>query len=150
MKTFFRNIFYLFFPLLGGGIVGLVIRKYIDYGSLTLPPLAPSGFIFPIAWTILYLLIGISYYLYRKNHNNNRVKIIYYVQLFLNFFWSILFFLLKWRMLSIIWIILLIIFVLYLLFLYFQEEKVCFYLLIPYLLWLLFALYLNFGVYFLN
>ncbi|MCI8575882.1 MAG: tryptophan-rich sensory protein, partial [Bacilli bacterium] len=99
---------------------------------------------------ILYILIGLSYYLYRKNNKNSFVVILYYGQLFFNFTWSLLFFLLKWRMLSIVWIIILILLVGHLMYCYYFQEKKSFYLLVPYFLWLCFALYLNFGIYLLN
>jgi tryptophan-rich sensory protein len=150
MKSKLQNLFFIFFPLLGGSVVGFIIKDAIDYKSLILPPFAPSSIVFPIAWTILYILIGISYYWYRLKNDDFLVKFLYYGQLFFNFIWSLLFFLLKWRLLSIFWIIILILIVGYLMYFYYFQEKRSFYLLIPYLLWLTFALYLNFGVYLLN
>lgn len=150
MQNIFKKIFYLFFPLLIGLIVSLLIKNSIDYTSLVRPPLAPPKILFPIAWTIIYLLMGISYYIYRKNNNNQNIKVIYYLQLFINAFWSIFFFLLKWRLFSVTWILLLDIVVIYLIYLFYQKEKISAYLNIPYLIWILFATYLTIGIYLLN
>ena len=150
-KQFFRNIFYLFLPLLLGSLVGLIISSSLDYGPLLKPPLSPPGYIFPIAWSILYLLMGISYFLFKKSNNpDDDESIIYYSQLVVNLLWSIFFFVLKWRLFTILWTILLLGLVIYLLYLFYQKYKPSFYLNIPYLLWLIYATYLTIGVYFLN
>ena len=65
-----KKFFYLFLPIILGGITGLLINNFMNYNSLIKPFLSPPGYIFPIAWSIIYLLIGISYYLYRKNNND--------------------------------------------------------------------------------
>ena len=69
----------IFLPLILGGIMAFIIKDAIDYTSLNQPPLAPPKIVFPIAWTILYFLIGLSYYLYRKDCNNRETIILYYV-----------------------------------------------------------------------
>ena len=146
-----KNFFYLFFPLIIGGVVGFVIKDYIDYPNLNQPPFAPPSFLFPIAWTILYFLMGLSYYLVkRKEEDTPKISFLYYAQLFVNALWSIFFFLLKWRLFSILWIFLLIALVIALILSLFPNYKTSAYLLIPYLLWLCFATYLNIGVYLLN
>ena len=152
MNKFLRNIFYLFLPLVLGGIVGLIISKSIDYNSLIQPPLAPPSLAFPIAWTIIYFLMGLSYFLYKKNSNSNakQIAIVYYLQLFVNLAWSIIFFSLKWRLFSCFWIILLVLLVFYLIYLFYKEYKISAYLNIPYLVWIIFATYLNIGIYVLN
>lgn len=146
----FKKIFYLFFPLLIGGIVGFLISSHIDYVSLVKPPLAPPKILFPIAWTIIYLLMGISYFIFRKDNEDKFISIVYYFQLFINAFWSIFFFLLKWRFFSVMWIIFLDIAVIYLILLFLTKSKISAYLNIPYLIWILFATYLTIGIYILN
>ena len=131
-------------------IVGLAISNHIDYTSLNQPFLSPPSIVFPIAWSIIYLLMGISYFIYRKKHNDEKTIFIYYLQLFVNALWSIIFFIWKARFFSIIWIILLLILVTYLVILFYRQEKISSYLNIPYILWLLFATYLNIGIYILN
>ena len=150
MKEKIKLLFWIFFPLLIGGIVGLLISNSIDYQNLIQPPLAPPSILFPIAWTILYLLIGISYYLFRKSNNNLKTISIYYLQLFFNALWSIIFFMWKMRFFSIIWILILVLLIIILIFQFYKDKKVAAYLLIPYLLWVIFATYLNIGIYMLN
>ena len=146
-----QKLLYILTPLIGGSIVGLIINKSIDYNYLVNPPLSPPSYLFPIVWSILYLLIGISYYIYRKNNNDNSLTIkLYYIQLILNYLWSIIFFTLKLRTLAVIWIIVLAITIIYLMVRFYKEERTSFYLFIPYILWVLFATYLNIGVVVLN
>lgn len=151
MKEKLKPLFYLFFPLLIGGIVGFIISPHIDYNVLNKPPLAPPSILFPIAWSIIYLLMGISYFILKKrNQDTEQISKIYYTQLFVNALWSIFFFFLKWRFFSILWIILLDILVILMIRSFYQKEKVSAYLNIPYLLWILFATYLTIGIYVLN
>lgn len=151
MKKKVQIAFYIFFPLFIGGIVGFIISKSIDYKMLIKPPLAPPSFIFPIAWSIIYLLMGISYYLLSKKVDYRPIeKFVYYVQLFVNAMWSLIFFLWRWRGVAIIWIIFLDILVYFMIKLFSKNEKLAGYLNIPYFLWSLFATYLTVGIYLLN
>lgn len=146
-----QKLLYILTPIIGGSIVGLIINKSIDYNYLVNPPLSPPSYLFPIVWSILYLLIGISYYIYRKNNNDDPLTIkLYYIQLILNYLWSIIFFTLKLRTLAVIWIIVLAITIIYLMIIFYKEERTSFYLFIPYILWVLFATYLNIGIVILN
>src|SRR5699024_589454 len=109
------------------------------------------GFIFGIVWTILYILMGISYgILDTKNLMDEKINKIYYLQLIVNLIWPILFFVFKWRLFSAIWIILLVILVIKMIIDFYRKNKLSAYLQIPYLLWTIFATYLNIGVYLLN
>ena len=146
-----QKLLYILTPIIGGSIVGLIINKSIDYNYLVNPPLSPPSYLFPIVWNILYLLIGTSYYIYRKNNNDDSLTIkLYYIQLILNYLWSIIFFTLKLRTLAVIWIIVLAITIIYLMIRFYKEERTSFYLFIPYILWVLFATYLNIGIVVLN
>ena len=146
-----KNLFYIFFPLIIGITISLLTRGNFNLNELKQPPLAPPSILFPIVWTILYLLIGISYYLYKKNtYTHNPEIIIYYTQLLVNALWSIIFFTLKLRFFSIIWILALVILIYTLITLFNQKYKPSAYLLIPYLIWCIFATYLNIGIYLLN
>lgn len=147
----FKKLFYLFLPIVVGSIIGLITKNSIDYSILSKPPLSPPGNLFPIAWIILYILMGIAFYLYKKNSDKSlEVDKYYYSQLLVNALWSIVFFTLKLRLLAIIWIIILLILLIYLNILYFKYEKKSFYFNIPYILWVLFATYLTIGIYILN
>lgn len=150
MKTKLLNLFRIFFPLVLGGIVGIAINKYMDYNFLIKPPFAPPSVFFPIAWSIIYLLMGISYYLYRKDYNDEKTIVVYYLQLFVNALWSFIFFIWKMRLLSVFWIILLDILVIWLFILSLRQKKIAAYLNILYILWILFATYLTIGIYILN
>lgn len=146
-----KNLFYLFFPLIVGGIIGFLTSGSMEYSELVKPPLSPPSILFPIVWTIIYLLMGISYYLIKNNSYNNTLEsIIYYAQLFVNALWSIIFFVFELRLLSVIWIILLDILVIYMIYLFYKKVKLAAYLNIPYLIWILFATYLTIGIYILN
>lgn len=150
MNNKIKNFFRLFLPIIIGGIVGFLIKDYIDYEYINKPPLAPPKIFFPIAWSIIYLLMGISYYLFRKDYEDTLTTIVYYIQLFINALWSIVFFIFKWRFFSILWIILLDIFVILLIYLFYKKKPISAYLNILYLLWSLFATYLTIGIYILN
>lgn len=150
MKEKIKYAFYLLLPIIGGSIIGFLINNSIDYKELVKPPLAPPSIFFPIAWTIIYILLGISYFIYRKNNYDKKTITLYYLQLFFNFLWAIIFFIFKMRFISIIWIITLDILVILLMIEFYTKQKSSTYLLIPYLLWIIFATYLNIGIYILN
>ena len=138
-------------PVIIGGIVGIIISNSIDYNTLQKPFLAPPSIAFPIVWTILYILMGISYGILEvKNLNTPEINIIYYFQLFVNALWSIFFFTLEWRLFAFLWIILLDILVIIMIIKFYQKNKTAGLLQIPYLLWVLFATYLNLAIYLLN
>lgn len=148
LKTYVKSIL---IPIIIGGIVGLIISGSMDYSILEKPLLAPPSILFPIAWTILYALMGISYArLKTKNLVDEETRKIYYLQLFVNALWPIFFFTLEWRLFSFIWIIILDILVIAMIINFYKKDKTSGLLQIPYLLWILFASYLNFAIYMLN
>ena len=107
-----KRIIYSLLPIVGGALVGLIISGYMNYGDMVKPPLSPPSYIFPIVWTILYILMGISYFITTKdNELDKELDQIYLLQLFVNFLWPIIFFLLKMYFTAFLWIILLIILV---------------------------------------
>lgn len=147
-KTYAKSIL---IPVILGGIVGLIISGAIDYNTLQKPPLAPPSVLFPIVWTILYILMGVSYGILKdKSLVDDKTQRIYYLQLFVNLLWPIAFFTLEWRLFAFIWIILLDILVFTMIMEFYKKNKVSGLLQIPYLTWLLFATYLNLAVYLLN
>lgn len=151
MKDKLISIFRIFFPLLIGGLVGLLISNNIDYTELVKPPLAPPKILFPIIWSIIYLLMGISYHIFRKDENNTKSEIIiYYLQLFVNALWSIIFFVWKLRLLAVIWILFLLLLIAIMIKQMYNKNKLAAYLNILYLLWTIFATYLTIGIYILN
>ncbi len=149
MKKIFTSLFYIFLPI----AIGFITSIFIDtsnYQNLIKPMFSPSKIVFPIVWSILYVLIGISYYLYKRKNYYSVTDIIYYLQLFFNFLWSFLFFNLDFKFFSIIWLVILILLVIILFIRYLKESKISAYLIIPYILWLFIALYLNISIYILN
>lgn len=138
-------------PVLVGAIVGILISGSIDYDSLEKPFLAPPSSAFPIVWTILYILMGVSYGILKsKDLIDSKINFIYYLQLFFNALWPIAFFILKWRLFAAIWIIILAILVFIMIVRFYQKDKVAGLLQIPYLAWTIFATYLNISMYILN
>ena len=144
----FKLFIDILIPVAIGGIVGFIINPYIDYNSLVQPPLSPPSIVFPIVWTILYVLMGISYYLLKNP--SKKEKIIYFVQLGVNALWSVFFFIGKFYLFSFIWIVLLDVLVIFMTGIFYHNNKASAYLQIPYLIWILFATYLNLGIYVLN
>ena len=146
-----KRIIYSSLPIIGGAIVGLITSGYMDYSDMVKPSLSPPGIVFPIVWTILYILMGISYFLATKdNEDNKELDQIYLLQLLVNFMWPIIFFVLEMYFTAFLWIILLLILVIVMIKELLNVNKVSGYLQIPYLIWLLFATYLNLGITLLN
>lgn len=141
----------IFIPLILGSIVGFLIKdSFSFYQTLTKPFFAPPNWIFPVVWTILYLLMGISYYMVRKKDESNLVRQIYYLQLFFNLLWPIVFFIFEQLLLSSIWIVCLDILIVIMIYLFNKVDKLASYLQIPYLVWTLFATILNISIFILN
>lgn len=138
-------------PLIIGGIVGFITSGSMDYNTLEKPVLSPPSIVFPIVWTILFTLMGISYgILKEKSLVTPKISLIYYSQLFVNSLWSIFFFTLKWRLFAFVWILLLLSLVIIMIVNFYKQNKIAGLLQIPYLLWVTFAAYLNLAVYLLN
>lgn len=119
------------------------------YQTINRPKLAPPGYIFPIVWTILYILMGLASYLIHRSDSQKKetALIIYYFQLFINFLWPIVFFNYQNFLLALAILIVLNILVVILIKLFYQIKPLSAYLLLPYLGWILFALYLNFWIF---
>ena len=145
-----KKLFYLFLPVVLGSVVGFIISGSIDYKALIQPPLAPPSWLFPVMWTIIYLLMGTSYYLLKQDSNIECLDKLYYLQLGVNLLWSIIFFLFKARFFACIWIILLDILVGLMIYWFYNTKKVSGILNILYMVWILFATYLTIGIYVLN
>ncbi len=121
------------------------------YSTLIQPPLAPPGWVFGLVWTVLYILMGVSLYLVRNTPGiHKKETTAFYVQLLINFLWPILFFQFRLYCFSVLWIILLVAALIYTILLFYRVNPASAWILIPYLLWCLFATYLNIGVCLLN
>ncbi len=141
---------------LGVGIVsGFLTRSGVEEFNATAikPFFMPPGWVFPVAWTILYILMGISAYLIDiapDAKNKKFAQTIYYVQLFFNFCWSFIFFAFGYYLFAFIWIIILWVLIIATIIEYNKIEPKAAYLFIPYLIWVTFASLLNFSIYLLN
>lgn len=139
-----------------GGLSALLTSGNMDlYPEITKPPLAPPSVLFPIVWTILYILTGISAALIygEKDSKPEEVKsalTVYGINLFLNFFWSIIFFNMRAFLFSFIWLVALWIVIIIMIIKFYRIKPVAGILQIPYLLWVTFAGYLNLAIYLLN
>lgn len=139
-------------PLAVGVLASLLTGNSMEnFSMLNKPAFAPPGWLFPVVWTILYLLMGTASYLIVSSGQNPDVALLFYgLQLFFNFFWSLIFFNLKQYLLAFMWLLLLWILILKTIVLFFPISKTAAYLMIPYLLWVTFAGYLNYAIWLLN
>ncbi len=141
--------------LLVGGLSSLLSMKGMEvYNESVLKPLlTPPGWIFAVVWSILYVLMGISaaiVWLSNESTSRNRGLNLYVFQLIVNFFWSLLFFNAQAYGLSLLWLIFLLVLVVWMSWEFYKVKPVAGYLQIPYIIWLIFAAYLNFAVWQMN
>lgn len=121
-------------------IINMLLPDYKEFYE-SLNKIDIPMFVFPIVWSVIYVLIGISNYLIYKE-TGNKAEQIYIFQLFLNFMWTPIFFGLRNILLTLIWTIFLLVFVFINLVKYYKIKKETGYLFIPYFLWTIFALFL--------
>ena len=139
-------------PLAVGTMSALFSGNMSSYSILTQPAFSPPGFIFPVVWTILYILMGASSYIVYFSNSSNKSKalLLYCIQLFFNFCWSIIFFGLDLFLFAFIWLIALIFIIIIMIRQFLIVNPLSAYLQIPYLIWCIFAAYLNFSIFLLN
>lgn len=142
-------------PLIAGGLSAFLTRNAMDaFEQLNQPPLSPPGWLFPIVWTILYTLMGISLYLILKSDADEETvrsaQRLFYFQLALNFIWPLLFFNMGWYLFAFVELMVLWFAVIAMILQFAKTSKLAAYLNIPYLIWLTFAAYLNFMIWLLN
>ena len=146
-------------PLVVGVMSALVTGSaMMNYGGLKQPPLAPSMWIFPLIWTVLYISMGVASYLIYKREARDKNDaelqkaeiIVYFVQLFFNFMWTILFFRLEMRWLAFGWLVVMWCMIIALITMCARNCKSAAWCLVPYLLWCTFAMYLNIMIVILN
>jgi len=140
-------------PLAVGGLSAFLTKDSMStFEAVAKPPLSPPGWLFPVVWTVLYILMGIaSYLVYTSNSFDRKRALIFYgAQLAVNFFWSIIFFNLNAYLFAFIWLLLLWALILITLVKFYRINENAGLLLIPYIVWVSFAGYLNFGIFLLN
>lgn len=142
-------------PLAIGALAAFLTKDSVCiFRALRKPPLSPPDWLFPVAWTILYILMGIaSYLVYSSDASSprkDRALSLYAIQLGLNFLWPIIFFNLQMYLAAFLVLILLWILILICMVLFYYISDTAGKLLIPYLLWVSFAGYLNLGIHLMN
>jgi len=150
VKKYKKLIIFILIPLVVGFIGNLLGGSTDIYEKINTPSFAPPGFLFPIVWSILYILMGISSYMISKEANNKTALTVYFVQLGVNALWSLFFFRLNWFLFSALWLVLLLCLIIYMIYEFAKLNKTAAYLQIPYALWVTFALVLNSAIYILN
>ena len=140
-------------PLGVGGLSALISGGMSAYQVMNQPPLSPPGWVFPVVWTLLYGLMGLSaanIYAASPTPARSRGLNLFISQLITNFFWSPIFFNARAYGFALAWLLLLWVLVLLMILEFRKADKTAAKLQIPYLLWLTFAAYLNYGVWQLN
>lgn len=148
-------------PLIVGAVSGFITKGGMKaFEALKKPFLSPPGWLFPIAWTILYVLMGIASYLTYNARRGVKTEesrqelesalVFYGIQLAFNFCWAIIFFNFKAYLIAFIWLVAMWILIIITMYKFIKIERRSTYLMIPYVLWVTFAGYLNLGVYLLN
>ena len=139
-----------------GGLSAFLTSGSMEvYKTVKTPPLSPPSWLFPVIWTILYILMSISFarvLLERKRspRMKRNTVCIYAINLFFNFMWSIFFFDCRAFLFSFVWLVLLWLIIFSMTVNFYRTDKISGYMLIPYLLWVTFAGYLNAGICALN
>lgn len=142
-------------PLAVGALSALLSGDGMaEFAALNKPALSPPAWLFPVVWTLLYILMGIAAYLVSTSAApTDKIKTaltVYGIQLAVNFFWSIIFFRFSMYLFAFFWLILLWLLIIVTMVRFCKVRELAGDLIIPYLLWVTFAGYLNFGIYLLN
>ncbi len=145
----------IFIPVAVGLLAAFLTRDSMDiYQTVAKPALAPPAILFPIVWTILYVLMGVGATLVWRSdaakEDKREALILYSLQLAVNFFWSILFFDKRAFLPAFVWLVLLWLLIVGMIVSFFKINKTAAWLQIPYLVWVTFAGYLNLAIYLLE
>ena len=146
-----KELSWVLFPLAVGAVSGFLSRQGMANYEVTAykPSLSPPAIIFPVVWTILYLLMGIGTARINRlslGRDKSAALNVFFIQLVVNFFWSLFFFNTHAYGFSFVWLLLLLILAVIMAVLYYREDKIAGLIQIPYIIWLLFAAYLNYEV----
>lgn len=149
MKKYKPYIIEILIALAVGGLSAYLTKDSMEtFNSLVKPPLSPPSYLFPIVWAILFILMGISAGMVYKKSGS--VPFIYRLSLIVNFLWSIIFFNMEAYLFAFVWLLLLLVLIILTIIEYSKIDKTAAYLQIPYLIWVCFAGYLNFFIWYLN
>ena len=155
MKINKKLIICLAIPLIVGGIAALLTGGSMKtFAELNQPPLSPPGWLFPVVWMIIYALMGLASYLILNSadpqENRKHAFALYSLQLAVNFLWPIFFFSLSAYLFAFVWLIALWLLIIATMVSFYRLSHPAGWLLVPYLIWVSFAGYLNLGIYILN
>ena len=147
-------ILFIGFALTAGFLGSLLGGNMASFKNLKKPFFTPPSIAFPIIWTMLYILMGISSYLICCNKTDKKFKkracFFYLIQLLVNTLWSLFFFRFGWFLFAFFWLLLLIALVIVMIIKFYKLKPLAAYLQIPYLLWLVIASILNISIVILN
>ena len=142
----------LLVTFVASGIGGFVTSSFKEpwYSQIILPTFNPPRWVFGPVWTTLYILMSVAIWVIWNNSLNKKILQVYFVHLFFNAIWSIIFFGFHQILFALIDLGIILIFIIWLMKIYYQINKISFVLMIPYLLWSSYALVLNATIFYLN
>ena len=152
-KDILRYAGYIASALAAGGLSGYLSRGGMEaFAQLRKPPFAPPEWAFPAAWSLLYVLMAVSAAMVaaEDSRRSRDALFVYWAQLFVNFWWSIIFFAWKLRLTAFFWLLLLLALAAVMCVRFGRIRPAAGWLNAPYLAWLVFAAILNLSVYILN
>ena len=153
MKNKYLSLFLILaITFLASAIGGYITSSFKEpwYSGLELSALSPPSWVFGPIWTTLYIFMSIAIWRVWIKFRETKILFLYFIHLFFNSTWSIVFFGFHNILLALLNLIIILIFILILMKVYMARDKFAFYLMLPYLIWSSFALYLNFSIYILN
>ena len=144
--------FILLITFLASGIGGFTTSTFKEpwYSQIILPSFNPPSWVFGPVWTVLYILMSVAIWRIWINYYDNRILNLYFLHLFFNTIWSIIFFGFHQIGLALLDLVLILIFIVLLMKIYYLKDKISFSLMVPYFLWSGYALVLNFSIFILN
>ena len=148
-----KLLFFIIITFIIATAPSLFVNTADSYNNFIKPDIYPPSYLFPVIWSLLYLLMGISIYIISETktcQNKTKSYILYFSQLIVNSLWTIIFFTLDLKLLGVFWIILLIILVIIMMIEFFKINKISTYINIPYIIWLSYALILSIQILNLN
>ena len=134
------------------GIGGFITSSFKEpwYSEIVLPTFNPPSWVFGPVWTTLYILMSLAVWIAWNNSSDKKVLQVYFVHLFFNAIWSVIFFGFHQILIALIDLIIILVFIIWLMKIYYQINKISFVLMTPYLLWSSYALVLNATIFYLN
>lgn len=142
----------LLITFIASAIGGYTTALYKEpwYSEIILPSYNPPSWVFGPVWTTLYVMMSVAVWKVWIKYFDTKVLKIYFIHLFFNATWSVIFFGFHEIGFALINLIIIVLFIVFLMKLYFIRERTSYYLMLPYLLWSSYALILNFSIFFLN